>query len=204
MVNWESSSDRGRRPPTRGRGQRSAQPPKPAPSREQTTPKAAASAPAPAPRGSPIARKLARHSSSWTTLTIPQLAVQVRPHSPDPPDLRYPLHLHHITGRALPNVRPRSGTASSLRGSLVSRAGSPASWVPCLPAPPEGCRIKPGYQPRQFRTVRKVQLSMGINISAPSIIPLGQKVANRSPDSTLPPALLRLQEGETTLAIAHY
>ena len=150
MANWESKSDR-------GRGQRSAHPSKPAPSREQTTPKAAAPAPAPAPRGSPIARKLARHSSSWTTLTIPQLAVQVRPRSHDPPVLRYQLLLHYITGRTLPNVRPRSGTASSLRGSRVSRAGSPAYWVPCLPAPPEGCRIKPGYHPRQFLTFRKVQ-----------------------------------------------
>ena len=95
MINWESSADRGRgrRPPTRGRGQRSAQytaTKLPLP-REKTPNKEAAPAPAPAPRGSPIARKLARHSSPWTNLTVPQMAVQVRSRPPTFPNASAPV-----------------------------------------------------------------------------------------------------------------
>ena len=152
MINWESSADRGRgrRPPTKGRGQRSAHYPanKLALPREKTPNKEAAPAPAPAPRGSPIARKLARHSSPWTTLTIPQMAVQVRPRLPNLPPLHYPLPAHSAYSKIQSNARPRPDTATSLRGEHVSRAGSPAIWVPCLSAPPSGCRSKPGLQPR--------------------------------------------------------
>ena len=125
MVNWESNADRGRRPPTRGCGKRSAQPYKPAPSRAKTPSQEETPAPAPAPRGSPIARKLARHSSPWTTLTIPQMAVQVRPRLPNLPPLHYPLPAHSAYSKIQSNARPRPDTATSLRGEHVSRAGSP-------------------------------------------------------------------------------
>ena len=207
MVNWESSADRGRgrRPPTRGRGQRSAHyaDTKPAPLREKTPTREAAPAPAPAPRGSPIARKLARHSSPWTTLTVPQMAVQVRSRPPTFPDLQYPLPAYFTCSRIQSPARPRPGTAISPRGKHVSRAGSPAFWVPCLSAPPSGCRLKPGLQPRQVQLTHNVARHMWAQAENFISASHGQSVSNRSADSTLPLVLLRTQEGETTLGIAH-
>ena len=157
MVNWESKADRGRRPPNRGRGQRNAQTTKPAPSREKTPTKEAAPAQAPAPRGSPIARKLARHSSPWTTLTIPQMAVKVSLPLAYLPITHYPLPASFPDGKNQHFDRPRPGTTSSHRRRSVPRAGSPAYWVPCLAAPPSGCRTKPGSQPRHARTVPRIR-----------------------------------------------
>jgi len=161
MVSWEAQADRGRRPPSRGRGQRSAHTPKPAPSREKTPTKEAAPETAPAPRGSPIARKLARHASSWTTLTVPQLAVQVScPYLPYPNCLSTALS---FSARVQSSVRPRPGTATSHRRSLKPRAGSAAYWAPCLTAPPTGGRLKPGFQPRHVRTVLWTRVPTGIS-----------------------------------------
>ncbi len=86
----------------------------------------------------------------------------------------------------------------------MSRAGSPAYWIPCLSAPPSGCRLKPGSQPRQIHMVHNIKGQKGIQALTPLSISRWQTVSNRSPDSTVPLALLRLQEGETTMGIAHY
>ncbi len=86
----------------------------------------------------------------------------------------------------------------------MSRAGSPAHMVPCLSAPPSGCRPKPGSQPWQVHMVLNVLKHKGIQHLTPLSSSCWQKVSNRSPDSTLSLALMRTHEGETTLGIAHY
>ncbi len=85
----------------------------------------------------------------------------------------------------------------------MPRAGSPSYWVPCLAAPPSGCRIKPGFQPRRTRKGPQTGNPTG---KLPQILPISHSgsTANRTPPGALPAALLHPQEGEETLGIAQF
>jgi len=190
MVRWESRADRGRRPPNRGRDQRSASSSKHAPSREKNPTKEAGPAPAPAPRGSPIAKKLARHLNPWTTLTIPQMAVKVRSLHPCLLTMQCPLLASLLFGRLQLIVRPRPGTATSHRRALVPRAGSPSYWVPYLFDPPSGYILKPGSQPWHIPLVLRTRGPTGRLPQTPHITSFPKRmIFTRLPASTLPPAL---------------
>ena len=129
MVSWESKNDRGGRIPRRGRGQRGHRQSNPAPPRE-TTPPPKPTAQKPAPKGSPIAKKLARHTTQpLNNTTIPERAVQVGlsppplpAHTADPASLQIAFDMTPI--------RPHFGTAAPHRGLAVPRAGSSAYWGP--------------------------------------------------------------------------
>jgi hypothetical protein len=91
IVNWESKADRGGRSSSRGGGRRRGRKFNTVSTTDKTPPPQQALAPA-APRGSPIARKLARHATQeWATFLVPQHAIQVRApvaqisHFPVPP-----------------------------------------------------------------------------------------------------------------------
>jgi hypothetical protein len=145
MVIWESRADRGRRPPNRGRGQRFAASSKPAPSRENTPTKEAGPAPAPAPRGSPIARKLARHLTPWTTLTIPQMAVKVSPPYPFLLTLHCPLPASPLFGRVQSIDRSRPGTATFHRRALCQERGPHHTGFPVTLLPHRGPDSSPAF-----------------------------------------------------------
>ena len=149
--------------------------------------------------------KLARHSSPWTTLTVPQMAVKVRPRCPCPLTLNCLLPAPASFGRVQSIVRPRPGAATSQRRSSTPRAESPTYWVPRLFAPPSGCRTKPGSQPRHTHTVHRTHGQSGILPQTPSSSPSPTRtVPYRFSACTMPLALPHLEEGEATLGIAHY
>ena len=142
MVYWESKADRGGRTPIRGEGQRGQRQSNPAPPRETTPPPNPHATQPPAPKGSPIAKKSARHAAqAWNTATVPELAVQV-----GTPLSLLPEHtLQQLTpcfdASLSTTSRPHSGIATPHRGPIVPRAGSSASWGPRLATFQSGRRV---------------------------------------------------------------
>jgi hypothetical protein len=124
MVKWESRADRGGRTPHKGRGQRGHRQSNPAHPIETTPPPNPPAAQKPVPKGSPISKKLARHSAhAWNTLIVPELAVQVGPY----PSLMHAHTSHPLQLQTAFDVtpsRPHFGTAAAHMGLIVPRAGS--------------------------------------------------------------------------------
>jgi hypothetical protein len=190
MVNWESKADRDRRPPNKGRGPRSELSAKLVPFWGKNPTKEAAPAPAPAPRGSPIAKKLARYLSPWTTLIIPQIAIKVSPPYLCLLTLYHSFTASFLFGRVQFIARPRPDTATSHGRSLVPRVGSPSYWVPDLIVPSSGYNLEPAFQPRHIRLVHRTRGPTRIFPKSPLIASSPKRtVFNRLPACTLPLAL---------------
>ena len=202
MVSWESKSDRGRCPPSRGHGHRSSHTAKPTTSREKTPTKEAAPSPAPAPRGSPISKKLAKHAPSWNMLTVPRMAVHVRPVLHSPPCLICSRIPSLPPGQTLSFIRPRYSAATSHRRLLVLRAGFPSHWVSRLTAPPTGRRYIPGTSPRYLQKVPRTRLTNSIPFQ-PTHVNTCQPIIHWLLPCALHPTYALVQEGETIMGLTH-
>ncbi len=183
-------------PRPRGGGRQS----KSRPEREKT-PQPTPEAKSAAPRGSSIANKLGRHAAqSWTSIPVPQQAIQVRTLSPSPTTVPPGGSLAPALAPcpALP-TRSHFGANVSHRRRLASREGSPAYWAPRLAVPPSGHKTSHGIAAEACNDPSQTHYPPGSAFRDPLPYSKGPHILPKGTPSPLP----SIQAGERALCISH-
>jgi len=157
-------------------------------------------------RGSPIAKRLTKHAlQTWIAFTCPQRVVRVSP----PPLCLLALYSHtaHATHRGMSphSFLPHQGKAVSHRRLSLPRTGSLSYWAPRLGSPQSEREFQTNdtSSPPGRPSVLKAERDFNLSHHAPPYGSRNPKNSIRSPGFSLPSPSTLVQEGETTLGIAH-